>query len=339
VPTAEWQALGTKRVILHIGRHKTGTSSLQHFLSENDAALQTAGLLYPRAMRRPVAHHALAYLCNPRIFDRFSESEQHSITKEYAQLREEVSTAPGVLLSSEAFQNAPPENVAAIVGVGATVVVYLREQLDYLISAYAQAVKNQRITESLEDYEKRVFRADYDSFLVGWGKALPRGTVVVRLFSEADLTGGDIRRDFVEAIGIERDPNSFVFGGDDRNVSIGGALLEFKRRLNQTAFDSLIPPARLYRLLQKVAKAAPEINTGQAVSERFARFVREKYEESNEAVRRTYFPSREQLFRTAAGNREMDSRNTHPMNKVAQVIDDLEGEELGRRLLRLIESA
>lgn len=63
-----------KKLILHIGRPKTGTSSIQHFLAANAEALAAEGAVYPRAGRRApdrrglrAAHHALAAICDGRL--------------------------------------------------------------------------------------------------------------------------------------------------------------------------------------------------------------------------------------------------------------------------------
>jgi hypothetical protein len=44
-------------LFLHIGRHKSGTSSIQHFFNQNRTALERDGILYP-APASGVAHHA-----------------------------------------------------------------------------------------------------------------------------------------------------------------------------------------------------------------------------------------------------------------------------------------
>ena len=35
------------RLVIHIGMHKTGSSSIQHYLSRNRRLLRLFGLLYP----------------------------------------------------------------------------------------------------------------------------------------------------------------------------------------------------------------------------------------------------------------------------------------------------
>ena len=47
-----------KRLFLHIGRHKTGTTSLQNFFSEKKELLSERGILYPET-GRVTAHGTL----------------------------------------------------------------------------------------------------------------------------------------------------------------------------------------------------------------------------------------------------------------------------------------
>ena len=44
---------------LHIGLHKTGTTSLQSFFAANDAILKRSSIVYPRTARVKKAHHLL----------------------------------------------------------------------------------------------------------------------------------------------------------------------------------------------------------------------------------------------------------------------------------------
>lgn len=64
-----------KRLIIHVGTHKTGTTSIQFFLAQHRAALKAAGIFVPRAgtgiADAPTGHHNIAYeLCGDPNFDR-----------------------------------------------------------------------------------------------------------------------------------------------------------------------------------------------------------------------------------------------------------------------------
>ncbi|MDN3713792.1 hypothetical protein QWZ10_22215 [Paracoccus cavernae] len=60
------------KVILFIGHFKTGSTSLQRFLSRNFHALLKAGILYPSVESQGVAHN-MAALRNGRDFDWISD--------------------------------------------------------------------------------------------------------------------------------------------------------------------------------------------------------------------------------------------------------------------------
>ena len=46
-----------RRIVLHIGLERTGTSALQRFLSRNRAALRLMGVRYPRPVQGPTEKH------------------------------------------------------------------------------------------------------------------------------------------------------------------------------------------------------------------------------------------------------------------------------------------
>lgn len=90
-----------RRLILHIGPHKTGTSSFQHWLRDNAAALAAAGLAVPvellnaNANGAPLAH---AFLAAPQ--DR--SPEQTHLIAAFAQFCQAHPTA-NVIVSAERF--------------------------------------------------------------------------------------------------------------------------------------------------------------------------------------------------------------------------------------------
>lgn len=87
------------RLILHIGRHKSGTSSIQHWLKRNNDLLSTNGILYPKSFRKGVAHHNLVDILDPR------RSGAADLDFAANQILREVTEEDTIILSSEAFQN------------------------------------------------------------------------------------------------------------------------------------------------------------------------------------------------------------------------------------------
>lgn len=218
-----------KRVLLHIGRHKTGTSSLQRFLFEKSERLHAEGIHYPRELvSQGFAHHGLATPLARRHF-RGNARGQLAAARSRARnsLCELIPTSVNVL-SSEAFQNCDPRLVAEVfAGWQVGVVVYLRNQLDYLASAYAQRIHATNYTGTLEEFAVG-FDMDYARFLASWASYFP---LRPRLFASCRMRGGDVVADFVTEV-LERPGLLVNYRRIDQNPSLSRRIVAFKQALN-----------------------------------------------------------------------------------------------------------
>ena len=90
----------TKRVCyIHIGPHKTGTSSIQWFLKQNRGELLKHGYFVPESGANHGAHHALARkLCGQEL-----QSHQQSAAANFARALDET-PSEAVVISSEALE-------------------------------------------------------------------------------------------------------------------------------------------------------------------------------------------------------------------------------------------
>lgn len=90
-------------LVVHAGRHKTGTTSLQRFLHDNADDLRSLGLLYPEAARVHSQHLLLANCFQP-IYP-VPEGSGTDLEPYLQEIRREADTSPdcAVLLSSETF--------------------------------------------------------------------------------------------------------------------------------------------------------------------------------------------------------------------------------------------
>jgi hypothetical protein len=141
---------------IHIGTHKTGTTSIQTLLAENDGLLARAGIFVPRTARitpTSAGHHNLAWeINNPYQFDPNGGTR--------AALFEEIARADPttVCISSEEFEFlcADPQKLSTLAdsfraaGYEPHAIVYLRPQATYIESLYAEIVK--RWTVEFRDF-------------------------------------------------------------------------------------------------------------------------------------------------------------------------------------------
>lgn len=279
--------------IIHIGRHKSGTSALQHCLHRSADGLEEFGALYPRKCKSEPAHHRIAsYFIENLKGRRFSRSEA---LNSVAILKEEVSGFDGpVILSSEAFQDCDPARLTELFPPERThIVVYLREQFAYAQSAYSQSVHARKQTRTFEEFLDQ-FDPAYDRFLDRWQTRFNPDRISVRVYDRALLVKGDIVEDFFSICGLP--PELAVRPKrSDVNPSIGGALLEFKREINHLPIPQRELAQDSYRLLAQVARSDPALRIKPSASEDVVAAFRDRFREANTAVARQFL-GHDQLF-------------------------------------------
>lgn len=238
------------RFILHIGRNKSGTSALQYFLHVHQAALKAQGFLYPLAGREQnIAHHALATaLARPEA----QAHTRHATLERFQQdLAAETAGWTGtVIISSESLQNVPPQPLTELFPVERTrVIVYLREQAEYVVSAYQQRVQSTDYSGTLSAYAADFGAGNYARFLKPWLAVFGRDNLIVARYDRSQLVDGDIIHDFCHRTGV---PLLAAPPDEDRNPSIGGALLEIKRVSNALGTLEVLP-GKVYTTYRRVA--------------------------------------------------------------------------------------
>src|ERR1700730_7163972 len=182
---------------LHIGTHKTGTSSVQTLLRSNELHLERNGIFIPRSGRAlpHTGHHNLAWeLTGDSRFNPAYGSLQDVISEIRSR------NPPAVCLSSEDFEHLhrKPKSLYRIrqilnsIGYEVKIVVYLRPQADYIESAYIELLKN-GVYLGFREYLGTIFRSssqapralwtyyfDYGAILDSFAKVFGTGSMVVR---------------------------------------------------------------------------------------------------------------------------------------------------------------
>ncbi len=278
--------------LLHIGRQKSGTSALQRALASGRAHLARHETLYPGAGGTEIAHHRLA-----RFFRATRDGEVDDAEQRLAELRRLTTEIAGararrVLISSEGLQNTDPRDVAAVFPPDRTrIVVYLREQLDFAVSAYCQAIQAQARSTKLHRFVRHT-RADYAAFLGHWSDAFGQDRLIVRVYDRASLRDGDVVADFFhEALGIA--PPTYRAAGS--NPSIGGLVLALKHLINATLDPAVAANTGTYRLFAALAASDPAYRRKPRIPAWLAEEVRDRFARSNVDVANRYL-GRDTLF-------------------------------------------
>jgi hypothetical protein len=260
-----------KRVLLHIGRHKTGTSSIQRALHENSRLLNRYGYIYPDIYRKKWAHHPLVH----RLSATNDATEISELSRE---LDEYLSSDMTNIISSEAFQNIDPSLLSLLFPpdrFSVKVVCYLREQSDYLRSAYLQEIKAGKETIDLYRYIESV-DMDYYRFAISWREYFHN--IVFRLYDKERLYGGSSVGDFFEKILHIHPPAELL--RIDENSSLTRRYLAFKKIYNSRKDDLKLSAKNFYHSLVSLCR---EDDSGRfELPASLSADIEERYSDSNE---------------------------------------------------------
>lgn len=243
-----------RRIILHAGTEKTGTTSIQRFLWENRKELLDRGCLYPESLGRG-PHIKLTGCCvefatdSPvmRILNIESEKQHEKhIQKTLSSLEREIEkTDSGYVIFSDEHINVhlsrrylldKLRSICGRFGTVSDVVVYLRRQDRFLASMLSQAIKSGRFkSESVNHPIERPidtsFRFDYLSILENLKDAFYESNLHVKGYRDQDGTF-DAVRDFSELF-------SFLGGLDHKvdrhNKSVPAAAVSAITQIRETA--------------------------------------------------------------------------------------------------------
>jgi hypothetical protein len=225
-----------QEIVLHIGRHKSGTKSVQKFLADNEDKLAAKGAVYPRAGRlsvdgaRPdLGHHRLATLACA------GDPEAKSVAQS---VLAECQNAPRIVLSSEGFQNLErPQALRDLFpNRRLTVICYVREFLDYVQTSFQQEIKAGGFAGTFHDFVLTRFRVNLEGFFLKWSEASDR--FMFAFYSEATLEGGNVIIDFLRRSELADAAGGSTLRGRRFNPSISGNLLGWKVLMNQSGVET-----------------------------------------------------------------------------------------------------
>jgi len=281
-----------KKVILHIGRHKSGTSSLQNFLVRNRLLLEQYDYLYPQTGISSVAHHEIALaFSHKNILKQGAAAILESELIKAFRTELATTTATSIIVSSEQFTACNPKHMEELfTGYDVEVVIYLRDQLSYLASAYAQIVHADTITENIEDYYDTFLsrNIDYWKFIKRWEGAFGDNVRVV-LFDRKALHEGDIVKDFLwRFTSIDIANQSAQALTKDHNPTLGTSLLIYKLYLNRYLPHPAVKKSHLYRQFAEMT-SDKKLSGKFKITRNIARKLIAQTNASNQKVAANYF--------------------------------------------------
>jgi hypothetical protein len=200
-------------IVIHIGLRKSGSTSLQYFLSANEDALRGVGVEYPRLGRSgrltQTAHQNLQ--CELRGRKAIFDPSRGTVDDVAAYWRR--AEAHTLILSCEGFEECPTEEAERLKVLARgdeefRIVLIVRDLVSLMPSSYGQKIKS---GVSYVDFDRffdqriREARVDYFRTAQNWASAFGWETLRIRVLQPEHLLNGDLIDDFLTLADIDAD--------------------------------------------------------------------------------------------------------------------------------------
>ena len=223
-----------KKVIVHVGPPKTGTSVLQNWFNNNRDLLSQHGVFYPT---HTVDANGVSSGNKNEVLDvdeagvtTFSASKYCNLLSEFTK-----SHFNTLLLSSEYFFSSIPEFIASTTTVELQIVAYIRPDFEFVESIYNQAVKRNHQTNKIDLNRNIPF--GYLDRLIDYIDKFGAGKFHLRAYGVGDFFTHGIVSDFCSQLNISDDLTKQ--SSDIINNSYSFECLEFKRWTNRFSLGAL----------------------------------------------------------------------------------------------------
>lgn len=234
----------TRKLILHIGAHKTGTTSIQNFLKSNEGLLKEQGwtLFY----RKPEGFNSKDGSANSWInfsgsADSFHATVNTDLFTELRRIKSNVIISCEELFWLDTYDSIKKfaESMQSIYDE-IYVVCYLRRQDQHLFSHYQQGFKfpdssarafygfTANLIPTHKDYYKSYL--DYSRKISYWAKCFNNSNLFVRLYSREALVEQDSVKDFCSLLPLDSYDLNFSY------VHINESLNKLQILLNDSVF-------------------------------------------------------------------------------------------------------
>lgn len=252
-----------RRLVLHVGNPKTGTTSLQQFFFDSRRALLERGVLYPVLENRPRNSHSnmVWQHTGQRNYD------ASGITFESLEALARTCDWDTLLVSSEFLSLTRKDDktagaIAALIDtfkLDLTIVAFLRPQHVWMNSAYCQATKTFVNHLSFTEHLWRTAdnrRYDYRKSMEVW-MDWPNAAFAACPFSSRYLTP-DLETCFAAAAGLDVEMAPILANSprQAKNVTPGPYEVEISRRLARDAGNNSTWPAGTKGRLRKSIRQA-----------------------------------------------------------------------------------
>jgi hypothetical protein len=291
-----------KRTFLHIGGEKTGTTTLQRFLSKNARQLRRLGCYYPCENNNPIfqnkAHFPLAACLIPDAVEFISDRRRLPASSVLSALTDSCSArSDSMILSCEHFSSrlAQAQQLETLRDALRTdeikIVFYAREPSDLALAAWSTGVRSGSSAHfNVQEVvpENRYF--NHLATLDLWASIFGRENMIVREYDRNCLIGNDIRSDFCRLLGVNLSNPRL---DEDENKTFDVQRLEVLRFINSALPSFEQSPSDWRRAQQIRNTVAQSIPLGGSIenllSGREAALIKTRFRSAHDTLNERYF--------------------------------------------------
>lgn len=282
-----------KKIVIHIGAHKTGSTSIQKFFYEYHQYFFNNKILYPIKYLTKLENYLYGqhfipwYLINYPV--------KYDLKKGFDQFLKDINEPFDLVLSSEDFMRLEEKHIENFTNIlfnkfeKIYTVIYVSPQVRTIVLAYQTAIVYYKYTEDFKTYlERNIDRFDYYKKIKLWQKS--GCEVIVKPYDRSLFEKGDINVDFFyllrEFLNAElKFPENYDFSKfKDVNQSLPDFLIPIFKYYN----SKINTKKELFTLLRKLGfklrKYLPNLTTTDFISPSDKKFILEYYRKSNELL-------------------------------------------------------
>jgi len=280
-----------RKLWIHIGTPKTGSTAIQRYARDRQRYLAANGVDFLIRGRRGSYNDLGVYL---RGGNRRAAAE---IGAGVCRLIAE-SPATTLVLTSEMFTGGDPALLREVLALEepfeTRIVGYFRRQDRYLESAYKQKMKTGKVAPGFRNYLDKFGTkgGEYLRIVDAWQDAWPEAEFVFRRFEMGAFPGGDVVRDFMELLGLDIAADGKPPSDEAANPTPSIDLLDLMQIVAE------LPGIDARKVFRSMPVADLPRFEGRAMSNAEARGLLARFEDQNEALRQRFFPDEAALFPT-----------------------------------------